>query len=94
MSELNDRTKIPLAWAMAIVVSLASVVATAAVDQYRVGDLEKKVDASQVDMKQHDKEDQERDIVQAKMIEKLSSMDETLKDIKDQLKENQGPNHR
>lgn len=94
MSELSDKTKIPLAWGVGIIMSLTGVAATAAVDQYRVGDLEKKVDASQADMKQHDKEDQERDIVQAKMIEKLSSMDETLKDIKDQLKENQGPSRR
>lgn len=87
MSELSDKTKIPLAWAAGIIVSLCSVVATAAVDQYRVGDLEKRFSNSERDKEKHDDEDMKRDIAMVQVVDRLKSIDDTLKEMKDDAKD-------
>ncbi len=91
---IGEKTKIPLSWAVAIMISLGGTVATASVDQYRIGALEERFKESAREQRKHDDEDNKRDLQLAHVNDKLQSIDDTLKDMKDMIKENQDHNHR
>lgn len=85
MSEINDRTKIPLAWAATIGLSLLTGVASAAVSQYKISVHDEEIKELKADLKEKAKADASRDLDLEKMNGKLDSMDEKLDDVRSSI---------
>lgn len=99
MSILDEKTKIPIGWAGAIVIALLSAVGSGAVAQYRINDHDYQLKELKSDLKEKAKADAERDLDLEKMSGKLDGMDEKLDDVKDSIEKldrrlNRENNHR
>lgn len=82
MSSLDERTKIPIGWAGAIVIALLGVVSSAAVAQYRINDHDYQLKELKADLKEKAKADAERDLDLREMSGKLDGLNDKMDDVK------------
>jgi peptidoglycan hydrolase CwlO-like protein len=85
MSDINDKTKIPLAWAVAIGMSLVTGVASAAVSQYKISVHDEEIKELKADLKEKAKDDVNRDLSLKEMNGKMDSVADKIDDLKDSV---------
>ncbi len=81
MATLDDKTKIPLIWAVTIVVSLASIIGEGFVGHYRIGVAEDHIKDILADAKAKETNDQVRELRLQRLEDGIVSIKETLKSI-------------
>lgn len=87
MSSLDERTKIPLGWAIGIVMTILTTVGQAAVSHYKISLHDDEIKEIKSDMKEKAKADAERDLSLKEISGKLDSLDEKLDDKMSEVKE-------
>lgn len=87
MSSLDERTKIPLGWAIGIVMTILTTAGQAAVSYYKISLHDDEIKEIKSDMKEKAKADAERDLSLKEISGKLDSLDEKLDDKMSEVKE-------
>lgn len=85
MSSFDDKTKIPLAWAAAIIISLAGAIGNGAVAHYRLESLEKQWEEYKGDRKEHEAGDKDKDLRLQRVEDRLTNNSETVSRIETKL---------
>lgn len=83
MAEINDKTKIPLGWALAIGASLLTGVASAAVSQYKISVHDEEIKELKQDLKDKAKDDINRDLDLREMNGKLDNVVDKIGEVKE-----------
>lgn len=85
MSEINEKTKIPLAWAVTIGATVITTVASVAVSQYKISVHEEAIKELKSDLKEKAKADASRDLDLREMNGKLDNVVDKIVEVKDSV---------
>ena len=92
--DINSKTSIPLAWAAAILMSIAGVISSGAVAHYRLGSLEKSWEEYRADRKDHEESDKIQELRLQRLEDHVINVDKMLTNIDDKLEQVLNGRHR
>ncbi len=84
---MDERTKMPLSWAAAIILALAGSIGNAAVGQYRVGRLEDDLAGYKLELAQKSLTQQAQELKLQRLADSMDTVKESTKRIEEAVKE-------
>lgn len=84
-SDITEKTRLPLAWAIAIAVSLCGVVGDISVSTYRLGQAENMINEFKSDRRDHESSDRQQELRIQRTEDGLKVINDTLVRIEKKL---------